>query len=188
MTPMSRRQRLYLGWGSNLGDRAGHWAAAREALALAGVRILRESSIYETEPVGGPSQPPFLNGAVEAETDLTPWQLLRLLKSIEAALGRRPASRNSARPIDLDILLLGETVLATRELTIPHSRLALRRFVLVPLAEIAPRLRHPVLKTTVQELLRVCPDVSGVARLRPAPVPPEREAGGIRPARRVRSR
>jgi 2-amino-4-hydroxy-6-hydroxymethyldihydropteridine diphosphokinase len=153
---------VHLGWGSNQGDRAGHWAAACEALALGGVRILRESSIYETAPVGGPAQGPFLNGAVEAETDLTPWQLLRLLKSIEAALGRRPAPRNSPRPIDLDILMMGETVLETRDLTVPHPRLAERRFVLVPLSEIAPRLRHPVLKTRIRELLRRCADASEV--------------------------
>ncbi len=186
--PYGLTLKVHLGWGGNLGDRAAHWAAVREALALGGVHITRESTVYETEPVGGPEQPLFLNGAVEAETDLTPWQLLRLLKSIEAAAGRRPGPRYAPRPIDLDILLMEETVLATRDLTIPHPRLAERRFVLVPLAEIAPRHRHPVLKATIRELLQNCPDASGVTLFRPAPPRPGREAGGLRLVRRVRSR
>jgi 2-amino-4-hydroxy-6-hydroxymethyldihydropteridine diphosphokinase len=154
--------KIHLGWGGNLGDRAAYWASAREALACGGVRILRESPIYETEPVGRKNQPWFLNGAVEAETGLTPWQLLGLAKSIEAALGRRPTGTNGPRPIDIDILLMGEAVLRTPGLTIPHARLADRRFVLVPLAEIAPGLRHPVLKATIRALLRRCPDPSRV--------------------------
>ncbi|MCX6561820.1 MAG: 2-amino-4-hydroxy-6-hydroxymethyldihydropteridine diphosphokinase [Candidatus Aminicenantes bacterium] len=154
--------KIHLGWGGNLGDRAACWAAAREALTCRGVRLLRESSIYETEPVGRKDQPRFLNGAVEAESDLTPWQLLILAKSIEAALGRRSTGKDRPRPIDIDILLMGETVLRTAGLTIPHIRLAERRFVLVPLAEIAPGLRHPVLKAAIQTLLRRCPDPSWV--------------------------
>jgi 2-amino-4-hydroxy-6-hydroxymethyldihydropteridine diphosphokinase len=163
---MSRPQRIHLAWGSNLGDRARLWAQARRALARGGVRIRKASSIYETEPVGCGEQPPYFNGVVEAESSLTPWQLLDLAKTIEADLGRKATGRNLPRPIDIDILLMGETVLRTPGLTIPHPRLAERRFVLVPLAEIAPRLRHPVLKATIRELLRRCPDASEVSLAR----------------------
>jgi 2-amino-4-hydroxy-6-hydroxymethyldihydropteridine diphosphokinase len=154
--------RIHLGWGGNLGDPTACWASAREALSRGGVPVVRESSIYRTEPVGRKDQSWFLNGAVAAETGLTPWQLLGLVKSIEAALGRRPTGPDGPRPMDIDILMMGETVLATRDLTIPHPRLAERRFVLVPLAEIAPRLRHPVLKADIRSLLRRCPDPSRV--------------------------
>ncbi|MDD8026440.1 MAG: 2-amino-4-hydroxy-6-hydroxymethyldihydropteridine diphosphokinase [Acidobacteriota bacterium] len=160
--------RIHLGWGSNLGDRHAAWVLARRALACGGARIVRESSVWRTEPVGWRDQPWFLNGAAEVETDLTPWQLLRLAKSIEAALGRRPGPRNAPRPLDIDILLMEETVLRTALLEIPHPRFHERRFVLTPLAEIAPRVIHPVLKATVRELLRRCPDRSEVHSLGPA--------------------
>jgi 2-amino-4-hydroxy-6-hydroxymethyldihydropteridine diphosphokinase len=152
--------RIHLGWGSNLGDRYAAWALARKALSRGGARIVRESSVWRTEPVGLRDQPWFLNGAVEIESDLTPWHLLQLSKSIEAGLGRRPGPRNAPRPLDLDILLMGETVLRTEKLEIPHPRLQERRFVLGPLAEIAPGAVHPVLRVTVRELLRRCPDRS----------------------------
>lgn len=154
--------KIHLGWGGNLGDPAAGWASAREALACGGAWIVRESPIYRTEPVGPKDQPWFLNGVVEVESALTPWQLLGLIKSIEAALGRRPTGPNGPRPLDIDILMMGETVLRTANLTIPHPRLAERRFVLVPLAEIAPRLRHPVLKADIRSLLRRCKDPSRV--------------------------
>ncbi len=152
--------RIHLGWGSNLGDRYAAWARARESLGCGGARVVRESSIWRTEPVGLRDQPWFLNGAVEVESDLTPWQLLRLAKSIEVSLGRLPGPRNAPRPLDIDILLMGETVLRTPDLAIPHPRLHERRFALAPLAEIAPRAVHPVFKLTVRELLRRCPDTS----------------------------
>ncbi len=152
--------RIHLGWGSNIGDRYGAWIRARESLACGGVRIVKESTVWRTEPVGMREQPWFLNGAVEADSDLTPWQLLRLAKSIEAALGRQPGPRNMPRPLDIDILLMGETILRTEGLTVPHPRLHERRFALGPLAEIAPRAVHPVLRRTIRHLLRACPDPS----------------------------
>jgi 2-amino-4-hydroxy-6-hydroxymethyldihydropteridine diphosphokinase len=168
--------RIHLGWGSNLGDRYAAWSRARESLGCGGVRIVRESSIWRTEPVGLRDQPWFLNGAVEVESDLTPWQMIRLAKAIEVEQGRVPGPRNAPRPLDIDILLMGETVLRTAGLTVPHPRLHERRFALAPLAEIAPRAVHPVLKRTIRELLRRCPDRSEARSIGPAPQgePPSR--------------
>jgi 2-amino-4-hydroxy-6-hydroxymethyldihydropteridine diphosphokinase len=128
---------VYLGLGSNLGDRAANLAAARERLAP----IKRASSIYETEPREMPNQPWFLNQVIEIETDLFPKQLLARTQKIERDLGRKRTVDKGPRTIDIDILLFGESVIHTAELEIPHPRLAERRFVLEPLAEIAPDLR-----------------------------------------------
>ena len=143
--------RAYIALGSNLRDRAAHLAAARTALTRRMV-LCRISRIYETPPWGYADQPAFLNQVVEAETDLSPEALLAYLKSLEAALGRRPTFRYGPRVIDLDILFYEDLVLETPRLTIPHPRLHERAFVLVPLAEIAPRLRHPLLGLAVSEL------------------------------------
>jgi 2-amino-4-hydroxy-6-hydroxymethyldihydropteridine diphosphokinase len=154
--------RVHLGLGGNVGDRAGCLAAAFEALERGGVQIRKKSPIYETEPVGCAGQGWFLNQAVRGETELSPWGLLTLAKNIESAHGRRPGPRNAPRPIDIDILFLDDAVLRTETLVIPHPRLAERRFVLVPLNDIAPRLVHPVLGRSIRELLRACPDCSKV--------------------------
>ena len=144
-----------LGLGSNLGDRRGHLEAALAALAAApSVRVVAVSTFIETEPVGGPpGQPNYLNGAVVIETDLAPRALLALVKGIERDLGRREGPRWGPREIDLDILLCGDAVLESADLTIPHARLRERRFVLAPLSEIAPDAVDPVTGLTVRRLL-----------------------------------
>ncbi len=150
--------RIYLSLGSNLGDREAHLRAAIAELGPAGVRVLRQSSIYETEPQDVPEQPWFLNLVVEAETELAPEELLASLVAIETRLGRRRTQPRGPREIDLDILLYDDAVLKTPSLEIPHPRLAARRFVLEPLAELVPDLRLPVTDRMVREML---PEVRG---------------------------
>jgi 2-amino-4-hydroxy-6-hydroxymethyldihydropteridine diphosphokinase len=135
-----------------------------EELGKAGVRVERVSSFYKTEPVDFGPQAWFLNCAVEASTALMPMQLLKAVKSVERALGRRPGVSKGPRPIDIDILLYENVVVRTAALTIPHERMNERRFVLVPLRELAPAARHPVSKRTVAEMLQDAPDLSQVIR------------------------
>lgn len=144
---------VYLSLGSNLGDREGHLRNALARLEAAEVRILRRSSVYETEPQDLRDQPWFLNLVVEAETRLFPLQLLARLQDIEREMGRRRITPKGPRTIDLDILFYGTFVVNTKELQVPHPRLDQRRFVLEPLAEIAPNLRHPVIGRTAREML-----------------------------------
>lgn len=144
---------VYLSLGSNLGDREGYLRRAIALVGAAGVRVLRVSSLYETEPLEVHGQPWFLNLVVEAETELFPKQLLGRLQKVELDLGRRRTRPKGPRPIDIDILLYGRSVIEGAELTVPHPRLAERRFVLEPLAELAPELRHPVNHRTIGELL-----------------------------------
>lgn len=144
---------VYLGLGSNLGDRRHNLASALQNLAAPDLRILRESSIYETEPRDYLDQPWFLNQVVEVETSLFPRQLQRRIQKIERGMGRRPVIPKGPRKIDIDILLFGEAIVSTPELQVPHPRMAERRFVLAPLAELAPELRHPRTRRTVSEML-----------------------------------
>jgi len=144
---------VYLGLGSNLGDRGENLRIAREHIAAPDLRVVRVSSIYETAPREVEDQPWFLNQVVECETDLFPRQLLSRLKRIERMMGRKKRARNSPREIDLDILLFADAVVKTPELEIPHPRMIERRFVLEPLAEIAPEKKHPVTKRTMKEML-----------------------------------
>lgn len=144
--------RVYLGLGSNLGDRQHNLARAVELLAEK-VSIEKLSSLYETEPIGYREQPWFLNAVCEATTSLTPEELLTLAKEIEAALGRLPSFPNAPRPIDIDILFYGNEIIHSPQLTIPHPRLEERVFVLLPLAEIAPDLVHPVSREKVKEMV-----------------------------------
>jgi 2-amino-4-hydroxy-6-hydroxymethyldihydropteridine diphosphokinase len=135
----------YLGLGSNVGDRESHLRGAIEDLGAHGVRVEAVSSLYETEPVGEIlDQPDFLNGAVRIRTSLEPEQLLDLCKAIEAEHGRAfGGPRHGPRPIDIDLLLLGDIELSTDRLTLPHPQVTSRRFVLLPLLELDPELRLP---------------------------------------------
>jgi len=155
---------VYLGLGSNLGDRQGNLAEALQGLR-AHVQIERVSPVYETEPVHVTDQPRFLNLAVKGTTSLEPGELLSVLKRIETRIGRRPGARYGPRPVDLDILFFGDQVIHTEALDIPHPRLAERGFVLVPLHDIAPDLRHPVLGRTVRELLAALGEQRGIVRV-----------------------
>jgi 2-amino-4-hydroxy-6-hydroxymethyldihydropteridine diphosphokinase len=148
---------VYLALGSNIGDRESNLRAAIENMASAGILVVRESPIYETEPVGYTAQRWFLNMVVEAETALFPLQLLTRTGKIERALGRVRTIPNGPRTIDIDILLYGTAVVRTPRLVIPHPGMHERRFVLAPLADLAPDLRHPVSRKTVRQMLSEAP-------------------------------
>jgi len=153
-------KRIYLALGSNLGDREAHLREAVELLAGSRIRVLRASPIYETAPVEMTAQPWFLNQVIEAETDLFPRQLLTRTAKIEHQLGRARTIPKGPRTLDIDILLYANVVIRTTALEIPHPRMAERRFVLAPLADLAPDLRHPVTRLTVREMLAAAPPQS----------------------------
>jgi 2-amino-4-hydroxy-6-hydroxymethyldihydropteridine diphosphokinase len=147
---------VYLSLGSNIGDRQQNLERAIASLDKEATRVVARSSIYETEPQDLRDQPWFLNLVVQCVTRYFPLQLLAFTQRIERELGRRRGAtvRRGPRPIDIDILLYGSVVMETSQLTIPHPRMFERRFVLEPLVEIAPQLRHPVTKQPIQELLK----------------------------------
>ncbi|MBE3040469.1 MAG: 2-amino-4-hydroxy-6-hydroxymethyldihydropteridine diphosphokinase [Chloroflexi bacterium] len=151
---------IYLGLGTNLGDRQANLQAAVAGL-IPKVGVLRVSSVYETEPWGYRDQPACLNQVLEGETDLKPLDLLVFLKNLELTLGRQATFLYGPRLIDLDILFYDQAVINQPELVIPHPRLAERAFMLVPLTELAPELRHPLLGLTIS-MLKNRIDTSGV--------------------------
>ncbi len=159
-------KRVFLSLGSNVGDRLSKIRQAFERLNAAGILVQRVSSFYRTEPVDFGPQAWFLNCVAEVRTHLMPRQLLKAVKSVERSVGRRPGISKGPRPIDIDILFYENVVVRTSVLTIPHRRLAERRFVLIPLRELAPSVRHPVLKRTVLEMLQDTPDLSQVIRFK----------------------
>jgi 2-amino-4-hydroxy-6-hydroxymethyldihydropteridine diphosphokinase len=143
----------FLALGSNIGDREAHLREAVTRLESHEIHVLRRSSLYETAPQELLDQPWFLNAVVQVETSLFPMQLLARVREIERQMGRRRVTPKGPRNIDIDILFYGRTVIATAELEVPHPRIAQRRFVLEPLAEIAPEFRHPMTGKTANEML-----------------------------------
>lgn len=152
---------IFLGLGSNLGDRAKN---LKDAIKLIGLPIVAESAIYETEPVDYLKQPWFLNQVLQCETSFHPLKLLKECQRVENELGRTREISKGPRTIDIDLLFYNDEILSTPELTIPHPGIPQRRFVLIPLNEIAPDFVHPQLNLTVQQLLERCPDNSVVKR------------------------
>jgi 2-amino-4-hydroxy-6-hydroxymethyldihydropteridine diphosphokinase len=162
---------VHLSLGSNLGDREGNIARAIARLDERGVRVMRQSSLYETEPIDVRDGGWFLNCAVEAETELPPAELMDALLEIERSLGRERPAHGAAGPkesrtIDIDVLLYDSSAVNAPGIEIPHPRMAERRFVLVPLVEIAPHAQHPVRKQTIAELLAATSDRSVVRRFK----------------------
>jgi 2-amino-4-hydroxy-6-hydroxymethyldihydropteridine diphosphokinase len=158
------KKTVYLSLGSNVGERESNLRAAIAALLGVGVRVTRMSAFYETEPVDYLEQAWFLNCVVEGETEKTAVELLRSLREIETRMASKKVVAKGPRLIDMDILLYGQETIETPELQVPHPRMHLRRFVLVPLAEIAPEVRHPTLNKAARELLEETTDRSAVRR------------------------
>jgi 2-amino-4-hydroxy-6-hydroxymethyldihydropteridine diphosphokinase len=167
------RETVFIGFGSNLGNRVDFCDRAVTLLSLLPhSQLLAVSALYEAEPVpdaGAPGEGWFLNGVVQLETDVTPQSLLEICREIEKSLGRDPEHRSGPRTIDLDILFYGDRVFHEQELAVPHPRLHLRRFVLEPLVELEPTLIHPKLKQTVSQLLAQLTDRHQVRRMNPQP-------------------
>ena len=164
----SERVISYIGLGSNLGDRAGNLLLGVRGLMEASLIVTKLSAIYETEPVGIDSDEPFLNMVAEVRSEaVTPSQMMARLLRIEYLLGRTDKSLKKPRTIDLDLLFFGGAQSDSPFLTVPHPRLHLRNFVLVPLSEIAPKLIHPLLHKDVKTLLLESQDTSAVARWHP---------------------
>src|SRR5271155_2748301 len=159
---------VYLSLGSNVGDRDTQLRDAQARLGALG-RVVAVSSVYETEPVEFTEQAWFLNCVLALETILTPQQLMSAILRIEQEMGRRRTQNKGPRSIDIDILLFGNEIIELKDLTIPHPAMQRRRFVLGPLAEIAPEVIHPILKKTIRELLDALPPGQVVRKLKHEP-------------------
>lgn len=154
----------YLLTGGNMGNRLNHLQQAAEFIQQKCGRIITQSSIYETEAWGKTDQPAFLNQALQVETNLSPDALMQALLDIETVMGRTRTIKMGPRIIDLDILLIDDLIQTSALLTIPHPALTLRKFALLPLAEIAPLLMHPQEKKSILELLEICQDTLNVQK------------------------
>ena len=159
---MAEQVTVYLSLGSNLGNRQGNLDQALKLLSQR-MQVGKVSSIYDTEPVGNTNQPRFLNLVCEVKTRLTPEGLLTMVKGLEQMMGRR-SKTGEPRVIDIDILLYADMVMRTKDLEIPHPKMVDRQFVLVPLAEIAPDVVHPVTKKTIKEMNKAVKEVQGVMK------------------------
>jgi len=155
---------VYIGLGSNVGNRSSYLTASLRLMALEVGVIVQQSSVYETESWGRTDLPKFLNQVIEVITPLSAVEVLNKILAIELQLGRKRMLKWDARTIDIDILLFNDEVCETTNLTIPHPYLAERKFVLIPLNEIAPNKLHPVLNLTIQEMLAICADDLAVIR------------------------
>jgi 2-amino-4-hydroxy-6-hydroxymethyldihydropteridine diphosphokinase len=166
----NNRETVLIGLGSNLGDRAGNLLLSIRDMIEAGFCVERLSCIYETEPIGLDTDLKFLNMAAKCTvTNVTPTQAMARLLRIEYQLGRGDKSIKRPRTVDLDILFFGDETMETEFLTLPHPRLHERRFVLAPLAEIAPHVVHPTLLKEIADLAAHCEDASEVVRWQPSP-------------------
>jgi len=158
--------RVFIGLGSNIGNRADYLQKALAEIANSEQIVLKKySSVYETEPIGNKEQPQFLNMAAELESTLSPLDLLQRLKEIEITLGRRHSEHWGPREIDIDILYYGDEVSNDKRLQLPHPQTANRRFVLVPMKEIAEEFTDPLQRLSINELLRHCPDTGAVRKI-----------------------
>ena len=156
---------VYIGFGSNIGNRLKHIQNAIHALSKTeGIVLQKTSSVYKTDPVGYEAQAQFLNGAASIQTSLSPLSLLHTLKDIETVIGRQHRIHWGPREIDLDLLIYGDLCLQTEKLVVPHPEMHLRRFVLVPLGEIALNLVHPVFQESIQTLLERLEDDKSVLK------------------------
>ncbi len=172
VSPSQLTVSVYIGFGSNIGDRRAYIRAAFHHLSeTEGVRLQRVSSLYETEPVGDAAQAPFLNGVALLETTHTPLSLLHILKNVETAVGRQHRTRWGPREVDLDILLYGDRCVQTETLVIPHPEMHLRGFVLVPLADLAPDLHHPICQKTIRTLLAQLGASEGISEVGTLSIP-----------------
>ena len=154
--------KYFLCLGSNSGDRLGNIEAALLQMKRRGLKIQQRSSLFKTEPVSMPGEPWFFNQVVEVETDILPADLLAWIKETERKMGRNLAEKLKSRIIDMDILLAEDRIVRTSDLQVPHLKLAERNFVLIPLAEIAPEVIHPILNTKICDLLQETDDTSQV--------------------------
>jgi 2-amino-4-hydroxy-6-hydroxymethyldihydropteridine diphosphokinase len=171
---------VYLGLGSNLYNREKNLREAVERIGCSRFKILRASSVYETQAMYIEDQPRFLNMVIECQTDMFPRMVLARLQKIEKALGRQSTIRNGPRIIDIDILFFGKFIIEMPDLQVPHPKLAERRFVLEPLVELAPDLIHPAAKKKIAELLALLPP-QGVKKLHSRVKSPENTSGANRP-------
>ncbi len=166
--PDAKYINVYLGLGSNVGDRTAQLRTAEELIRQHIGKIVRRSHLYETEPWGNPKQDAFLNRVVMVNTTLAPRELLEAIAKIERQMGRQRKEKWGPRVIDIDILFYWRRVIRDKGLEIPHPELHKRAFVLVPLLELAPDLEHPILKKPIDQLYMECSDLSEVVMLEEA--------------------